>query len=66
MLCLHCCTRLFSSCGERGYSVVVVLGSLTAVASLVVEHGAYVHKLQKLQPVGLISSRHVESSWTRD
>ena len=31
--------RLFSSCGERGLLFVVVRGLLTAVASLVVEHG---------------------------
>ena len=35
---LCCCTRSFSSCGERGYSVVVC-GLLIAVASLVAEHG---------------------------
>ena len=35
----HCCTRAFSSCGERGLLFVVVRGLLSAVASLVVEHG---------------------------
>ena len=30
---------LFSSCGERGLLFVVVHGLLTAVASLVAEHG---------------------------
>ena len=30
---------LFSSCGERGLLFVAVPGLLTAVASLVVEHG---------------------------
>ena len=50
---------------SRGYSVVVVLGPLIVAASLVVQHRFYVHKLQKLQPVGSVSSRHVESSWTR-
>ena len=39
MLCLRCCLRAFSSCGERGVLVVAVRGFLTAVASLVVEHG---------------------------
>ena len=29
----------FSSCGERGFSPVVLCGLLTAVASLAVEHG---------------------------
>ena len=38
-LCLHCCTRVFSSCGERGLLFVAVRGPLTAVASLVAEHG---------------------------
>ena len=36
---LHCCARAFSSCGERGLLFVVVRGFLTAVASLVAEHG---------------------------
>ena len=36
---LRCCTRTFSSCGERGLLFVVVRGFLIAVASLVVEHG---------------------------
>ena len=36
---LRCCTRAFSSCGERGLLFVVVHGLLTGVASLIVEHG---------------------------
>ena len=36
---LRCCTRAFSSCGERGLPFAVVRGLLIAVASLVVEHG---------------------------
>ena len=36
---LHCCMESFSSCGEWGLLFVVVHGLLTAVASLVVEHG---------------------------
>ena len=36
---LRCCTRAFSSCGERGLLFVVVRGLLIAMASLVVEHG---------------------------
>ena len=36
---LRCCTRAFSSCGERGLLFVVVRGLLIAVASLVAEHG---------------------------
>ena len=36
---LHCCAQAFSSCGERGLLFVAVHGLLTAVASLVVEHG---------------------------
>ena len=35
---LHCCTRAFSSCGERGLLSVAVGGLLIAVASLVVQH----------------------------
>ena len=36
---LHCCVRALSSCGERGLLFVAVQGLLTAVASLVAEHG---------------------------
>ena len=39
VLGLRCCTRAFSSCGERGLLFVAVRGLLIAVASLVVEHG---------------------------
>ena len=35
----RCCERAFSSCSERGPLLVVVRGPLTAVASLVAEHG---------------------------
>ena len=36
---LRCCTHTFSSCGKRGLLFVAVRGLLTAVTSLVVEHG---------------------------
>ena len=36
---LRCFARAFSSCSERGLLFVAVRGLLTAVASLVVEHG---------------------------
>ena len=39
VLCLRCCARAFSNCGERGLLFVVVHGLLIVVASLVVEHG---------------------------
>ena len=35
----RCCVWAFSSCGERGLLFLMVRGLLTAVASLVVEHG---------------------------
>ena len=38
VLGLRCCTRAFSSCGERGLLFVVVRGLLIAVASPVAEH----------------------------
>ena len=38
-LCLLCCTRAFSSCGERGLLFIAVCRLLIVVASLVVEHG---------------------------
>ena len=36
---LHCCVQVFSSCGKRGYFLVVVCKLLIPVASLVVAHG---------------------------
>ena len=36
---LRCCAWAFSSCGERGLLFGAMHGLLTAVASLVVEHG---------------------------
>ena len=39
VLGLHCCTRVFSSCGEQGLLFLVVRRLLIAVASLVAEHG---------------------------
>ena len=39
LLCLCCCARAFSSCGERGLLFVAVHRLLIAVASLVAEHG---------------------------
>ena len=36
---LHCCAQAFSSCRERELLFLVVRGLLTAVASLVAEHG---------------------------
>ena len=39
LLGLRCCARAFSSCGERGPLFVAVRGLLTAVASLVAQHG---------------------------
>ena len=36
---LRCCVRAFSSCGEQGLLFVAERRFLTAVASLVAEHG---------------------------
>ena len=48
-LVLPCCaSRLFSSCGEQGYSLVAASGLLTAMASLVAEHGLWPQGLQWL------------------
>ena len=46
VLGLHCCTRAFSSCGERELLFIAVRGLLIVVASLVVEHGLQAHELQ--------------------
>ena len=45
------CTQALSGCGEQELLFVAVLGLLTAVASLVVEHGLQAHGLQWLQHV---------------
>ena len=39
VLGLRCCTQAFSSCSEQRLLLVVVLRLLTAVASLVADHG---------------------------
>ena len=45
-LVLRCCSQAFSSCSERGLLFAAVRGLLTAVASLVAEHGLQAHRLQ--------------------
>ena len=42
---LRCCAQAFSSCGEQGLLFVVMCRLLIAVASLVVDHGLYMHGL---------------------
>ena len=46
VLGLCCCARVFSSCGEPGLLFTAVCGLLTAVASLVAEHGLWACGLQ--------------------
>ena len=36
---LRCCVQAFSSCSKQGLLLVLMLGLLTAVASLIAEHG---------------------------
>ena len=43
---LRCYAQAFSSCSEWGLLFVAVRGLLTAVASLVAEHGLQAHGLQ--------------------
>ena len=43
---LPCCAQAFSSCGERGLLFIAVHELLIVVASLVVEHGLWMHGLQ--------------------
>ena len=59
MLGLRCCTRTFSSCGERGLFFVAVRRLLTVVASLVAEHEFLGAGPQQFWPTGLISLWHV-------
>ena len=42
---LRCCAGAFSSCSEQGLLFAAVRGLLTAVASLVAEHGLSVRRL---------------------
>ena len=51
---------------SRGYSLVVVPSLLTAVASLIAEHGLYGTWAQMLWCTSLVAPWHVESSLTRD
>ena len=59
---LRCCTWAFSSCGEQGLLLVVVCGLLIVVASLVVEHGLQVCRLQQLWHTGSVVVAHRLSS----
>ena len=62
MLGLRCCTRTFSSCGERGERglfFVAVCRLLTVVASLVAEHEFLGAGPQQFWPTGLIALWHV-------
>ena len=43
---LRCCVQAFSSCGKQGLLFVTMRGLLIAVASVVVEHRLYAHRLQ--------------------
>ena len=43
---LRCCMRGFSSCGQHGLLFIAVRRLLIEVASLVVEHGLWAHRLQ--------------------
>ena len=58
VLGLSCCTQAFSSCGERGLLFVAVCGLLTAVASLVAEHGLQARRLQQLWHAGSVVVAH--------
>ena len=60
---LHFCMRGFSSCGERGLLFVAVRGLLTAVASLVAEHGLQACGLQQLWHMGsVVVARGLQST----
>ena len=52
VLGLRHCSWVFSSCCERGLLFIVVCGLLTAVASLVAEHGLQAYRLQQLWLAG--------------
>ena len=72
------CAWAFSSCCKWGLLFLAVLGLLTAVASLILEHRLQAQELLQLWLaasraqvswlwcMGLVALRHVGSSWTRD
>ena len=78
VLSLRSYARASSSCSERGLLFVGVRGLLTAVASLVVEHGLQARgyqqlwlagsraQAQQLWRMGLVAPQHVGSPQTRD
>ena len=54
---LCCCVWAFSSCGQRGLLFVAACELLTAVASLVAQHGSQA-QAQQLQHVGSVVVAH--------
>ena len=56
---LRCCTRNFSSCGERGLFFIALQRLLIVVASLVAEHEFLGAWAQQFWPTGLIALWHV-------
>ena len=58
---LHCCTRAFSSCRERG-----LLSSCSAQSSHCRGFSCCRAQAQWLWCTGLVALQQVESSWTRD
>ena len=58
--------RLFSSCGKQGLLFLAVRRLLIIVASLVAEHSLQGVRHQQLWQMGLVASRHMESSWPKD
>ena len=58
VLRLCCCKRAFSSCSEQGLLFAEVCGLLIAMASLVVEHGLQVRRLQWLWHAGSVVAAH--------
>ena len=61
----HCCAWAFSSCENRVYSLVMMCGLLTAMASLV-EHVLSGPWLQQLWLMSLVAFRYVRFSQTMD
>ena len=61
-----CCMQAFSSYGKCSLFFIVAHRLLTAVASLVAEHGLWAHRLQSLWPTGLAALQHVKSTQSRD
>ena len=65
LLGLCCYSQVFSSCSEQGLLFIVVCGLLTVMFLLFPSMGSRA-QIRQLWHTGLVTPKHVGSSWTRD